>query len=655
MAGSKTILCTLGPCSLNPTTIERLGEMGVGLFRLNLSHTSVDQLEGLVKLIRENSDVPICLDSQGAQIRTGNIPGGSLSLRPGEMVQLTADSQNQSPRTLSIYPPTALKQLTVGDVISVDFAATPLQVVTIGPVCQARVLAEGTVGSNKAISVDRHIDLPALTDQDRAAFALCPQLNIDQIALSFTNRSSDIRLLRELAGDHTRIIAKVESRLGLENLVGILEAADAILIDRGDLAKEVPMGDLPFIQKEVIRQANEAEVPVYVATKLLESMVVNPGPTRAEANDVINTLLDGADGLVLAAETAVGRYPIGCVSMLRSFINQHRVRTAAPIGARLLVQDPTPGSSSLIEPYGGRLVNGVLTSYELTNLREMQCLDITEHQMLDVKQIALGSFSPLEGFMTSQTLRCVLEEKRLSDETSWPMPVLFQMQVSPQTGQYSPGNTVALFFQGEAQALLILEEAFRYDLEQLALGWFGTTSKDHPGVARLFESSPYFLAGKVQLLPHALEDRQPYELAPSQARSVFEHRRWEKVVGFHTRNVPHRAHEYLQFTTLDKHRCDGIFIHPVTGPKKSGDFSGEIILKAYDLLLDQVYPPNNAILGSFLTYPRYAALGKLSLPRFAAKTSVAPTLLWGETTPGSGSFILPMTPSGCSMKWKASA
>jgi len=621
MPSSKSILCTLGPSSLNAETIKRLGEMEVDLFRLNLSHTSVESLTDLVALIRANSDVPICLDSQGAQVRTGTLPSGSINLKSGTIIRLSADPTPQFPDTLTIYPGAVLEQLMVGDLVSVDFDNIPLQVIEVGAVCRARVLDGGIVGTNKAISIDRRIELPALTDQDRAAFSLCSELKIDQIALSFANRRSDIQSLRELVGDHIRIIAKIESRLGLENLDEILDAADAILIDRGDLAKEVPIEDVPFVQKEVIRRANEARVPVYVATNLLESMVVNPRPTRAEANDVINTLLDGADGLVLAAETAIGKYPVGCVRMIRSFINRHDDYKSASLDQHPWEQKSVGISSSLIAPHGGRLINQVLSNHNSQDLRDMPRLDADERQMLDIRQIALGSFSPLDGFMTSETLSSVLAKKRLPNGVAWPMPVLFQLPTEFQSSglprdAYIRGETVALQYHGESAALLTIEETFDFDLDQLALGWFGTISPDHPGVARIFENSPHFLAGKIQLLGEALNQRQPYELTPAQARQVFEHRQWERVVGFHTRNVPHRAHEYLQFTALEEQHCDGIFIHPVTGPKKAGDFSGEINLKTYDLLINHVYPVNTTVLGSFLSYPRYAG------PREAVFTAI---------------------------------
>ena len=151
-----------------------------------------------------------------------------------------------------------------------------------------------------------------------------------------------------------------------------------------------------------------------------------------------------------------------------------------------------------------------------------------------------------------------------------------------------------------------MEECFTFDRQALAEKWFGTADPAHPGVGRLLQGGDTFLAGGVDVLHETLARRQPYELIPAQARLIFEHLQWQRVVGFHTRNVAHRAHEYLQFAAMADHHCDGLFIHPVVGPKKPGDFSGDIILKTYQLLLKSHYPPNKAVLGGFASYARYA-------------------------------------------------
>ena len=633
---AKRILCTLGPASTNPQVIKRLDNLGVDLFRLNLSHTAVEQIEELVTLIRAHSDVPICLDTQGAQVRTGSLIGGRVTLKPGSLVELVSAPSQGDSNTVPLYPDSILAQLTVGNLISVDFDSALLQVVEAGPSYRARVMSSGAIGSNKAVTIiDGTVLLPPLTDVDHAAIEEGLRVGIDHVALSFTNRSSDVELLRGRVGDRVQIIAKIESRLGLGNLTEILKVADAILIDRGDLSREVSLESLPFIQKEIIRCANEAQVQVYVATNLLESMVFSKRPTRAEVNDVINTLLDGADGLVLAAETAIGEYPVSCVSMIRGLIQRHETQVGNASREAGL-----SSSAGLVAPHGGRLVERVLTEYDRKALQGLPRLDINQYEMMDVKQIATGTFSPLEGFMGSEVLESVLANNRLPNGTAWPMPILLQLPMGSNK-VYNPGEMVALSNEGEIRALLHLEEGFVCDLEDLAVRWFRTADPEHPGVAQLMGGSDRFVAGKVDLLPESVRHRQPYELTPAQARLVFEYRQWQRIIGFHTRNVPHRAHEYLQLTALSELQGDGIFIHPVTGPKKTGDFSGDIILKSYQLLIDEYYQPNAALLGGFETYSRYAGPREAVFTALCRQNFGCTHFIVGRDHTGVGNYYSP--------------
>ena len=563
----KKILCTLGPASLNPRTITRLDELNIDLYRINLSHTSLAELEQWIDLIRNYSNIPICLDTQGAQVRTGIFEGEQIILESEMVVDLISSTKVGDIATVPLYPSTVLPQLAVGDLISIDFESALLQVIEAKPTCRARILNGGVIGSNKAVSVDRPLSLPPLTDFDIAAVEEGLRLKIKYFALSFANRPGDVDLLRSYVGDEVQIIAKIESRMGLENLTSILDAADAILIDRGDLSREVPLESLPFTQKEIIKQANTAKKPVYVATNLLESMVVSPRPSRAEVNDVINTLLDGADGLVLAAETAIGKHPVGCVNMVQSLIQKFEIQSSPP-----WVDDYSNSGSRLIKPHGGKLIDRVLKEYDYQDLQKLPTLNIDDRLYMDVKQIAVGTFSPLEGFMSRDELESVLSINRLPDNSIWPMPILFQLPMD-FVSDYIVGETISLVYRNKIRALIDICEHFTYDLDSLAVRWFGTENRDHPGVARLLNGSKHFIAGRVSLLAEDLKRSQAYELTPAQARQTFETRQWQKVVGFHTRNVAHRAHEHLQLTTLSNYHCDGVFIHPVVGPKKKGDFS----------------------------------------------------------------------------------
>lgn len=632
---AKRILCTLGPASLNARTIRRLTELKVDLFRLNLSHSDLARLDEWVTLIRAHSDVPICFDSQGAQVRTGTFAGREVRLETDTTVDVAPAPAEGTATLVPLYPASIIPQLAVGDLVSLDFHSAVLQIIEAGDVCRARVLCAGVVGSNKATSIDRALTLPPLTEIDRAAMAIAKRLQIRHVALSFANRREDVELLRALVGPDVTIIAKVESRLALQNLDDILAVSDEILIDRGDLSREVPIECVPLIQKDVIRRANRAGVPVNVATNLLESMVQSARPTRAEVNDVINTLIDGADGLVLAAETAIGQHPIGCVDMIRALIEQYEQQTAGAAPSSRLA------SSSLVAPHGGRLVHRVLESIDQTALDRLPAFDLDERAAMDVRQIAFGAFSPLEGFMGRDTLASVLETNRLPGGAVWPLPVVLQVPGGRDISRTPGRGAVQLTVKGEPYAVMHVDECFQWDLRDLALRWYGTDNAAHPGVARLFDGSDRFLAGSVDLLPGPGLRRQPFELTPAQARMVFEHRHWRKVIGFHTRNVPHRAHEHLQMTALAEHHCDGIFIHPVVGPKKSGDCAGDVILKSYQLLIARHYPANSAMVAGFVTYSRYAGPREALFTAICRQNFGCSHFIIGRDHTGVGAFYAP--------------
>ncbi len=317
------ILITLGPSSLKEEIVSRCAGPDVYVFRINLSHTPLDKVEETIRLIRDWTDIPICLDSEGAQIRNETMRDSKAAFREGDMVKIHFESVLGDSENISFTPPGIARELKKGDLIRVDFDAVGMQVVERhDDHCLARVVEGGEVGSNKAADVDRDLRLTAITAKDEAAIAIGRDMGVKHFALSFANRRSDVERMRELCGPEARIISKIESRSGVANLIDILEATDEILIDRGDLSRQVPIERIPFMQRQIIAVAKTRSKPVFVATNLLESMIVSKGPTRAEVNDVASTLLMGADGLVLAAETAIGKYPAEAVEMIRCVIKQ---------------------------------------------------------------------------------------------------------------------------------------------------------------------------------------------------------------------------------------------------------------------------------------------------------------------------------------------
>jgi pyruvate kinase len=308
------ILCTLGPASLRGDVIRALEERGVDLFRINLSHTPPEAVEPTIALIRRYSNVPICLDSQGAQVRCGKMAEGT-ALKSGTTITICAADVVGSDERMTLWPASVFQSMRPGDLIHVDFDGALLQVMEVhnDGSASAVVLEGGRVKSNRAVVMDPPPSLGPITDKDVTAIEIGVRLGIRHYALSFASSAGDVELMRALIPEGSTVISKIESRAGVRNRDEIIDTSDAVLIDRGDLSREVPVEYVPYYQKAIVRQANRWNTPVYVATNLLESMVTNSKATIAEMNDIANTLLDGVHGLVLAAETAMGVDPVGAV------------------------------------------------------------------------------------------------------------------------------------------------------------------------------------------------------------------------------------------------------------------------------------------------------------------------------------------------------
>ncbi|MGH2704201.1 MAG: pyruvate kinase [Actinomycetota bacterium] len=314
------ILCTLGPASLDPAIVGRLDECGVDLFRINLSHTPLEVVEATLQLVRSASPKPICLDTEGPQVRCGLIEEGTV-LTEGRFVRLVRSEILGTADSLTLRPAATFDVLAAGSVVEIDFDGVELRVTEVGDDhAEAVVTSPGRVRSNKAVVVEPAPPLPTLSQRDLAGIQVGAQLGITHYAMSFARSADDVALIRRLAPPGSYIIGKIESSAGVRGMDGIITAADAVLIDRGDLSKEIPLEYVPFYQKAIVRRANRWTKPVFVATNLLESMTANRTPTVAEANDIANTLLDGVHGLVLAAETAIGIDPVGSVAMVGRLI-----------------------------------------------------------------------------------------------------------------------------------------------------------------------------------------------------------------------------------------------------------------------------------------------------------------------------------------------
>ena len=414
-----------------------------------------------------------------------------------------------------------------------------------------------------------------------------------------------------------KIISKIECVEALENIDEIIQKSDAILIDRGDLGKEIPIEKIPLTQKIIIDKARRYNTGVFVATNLLETMVEKRNPTRAEVQDVVNTIVDGAAGLALAAETAIGKYRMQCINVLNRLI-QH---------AELVVNESKPGSlengfirdlesshyllenisSSLISPHGGKLVNRVLANPpKKSDLDALPKIRLDRNKQIEVEQIAVGTYSPLEGFMGQADFLSVLTHMRLADGIAWPLPVVLDVSEEVADG-LSIGEVVGLTDgQDEVMALFHLNEKYPFDKEVAVKKIYGTDSRNHPGVRMVCEMQPVLLAGQIDLIKGRRSETRAYELTPKQLRRLFEDRSWTKVIGFHTRNVPHMGHEYMQLKSMEDENCDGILVHPVVGKKKHGDYKPEYIINSYEKMIECFYPKEKVVIAAFSTFSRYA-------------------------------------------------
>ena len=314
------IVCTIGPSTATPEMIERLVVAGMDAARLNFSHGTHEEHAQRAELVREaqaraGRPVAIIADLRGPKLRVGDLPV-PRDLRAGE--EVTVVGAGSSNGGLPISPPVVSEVLRPGHHILIDDGLVRLHVeaVDAGRV-QATVVAGGRVSSNKGVNVPgAPLPLPSVTDKDKADLEFALGLGVDYVALSFVRSANDVRHLRELlhdAGSPALVIAKIEKAEALDDLAGILRLADAVMVARGDLGVEIGPAEVPLVQKRILLAALERGKPAITATQMLESMLHHPEPTRAEASDVANAILDGTSALMLSGETAVGQYPIESV------------------------------------------------------------------------------------------------------------------------------------------------------------------------------------------------------------------------------------------------------------------------------------------------------------------------------------------------------
>ncbi len=348
------IICTMGPAVDNEEQLRALVLAGMDAARFNFSHgTHESHLATLVKVKRVRDElgaaVATMLDTKGPEIRVKSFESGPVTLVEGDKFTLTTSEVPGTSERVSVTYSNLHNELRPGCRVLIDDGLIELQVSEIrGQDIECTVVCGGELSSNKSINIpDVHIQLPSLTEKDREDLRFAVEQDFDFVAASFVRKASDVEDIRaclhEYGGDHIRIISKIENREGVDNLEEIIAASDGLMVARGDLGVEIPAHEVPILQKRMISKTRMAGKPVITATQMLDSMIRNPRPTRAEVSDVANAVFDGTSCVMLSGETASGKYPLEAVATMVDTIKA--AEQATDYWGRFRKVEFTPGRS----------------------------------------------------------------------------------------------------------------------------------------------------------------------------------------------------------------------------------------------------------------------------------------------------------------------
>ena len=320
------IICSIGPASNNVEVMRELVLKGMNCARINLSHAGKEDILKTIEVVREvrkitGMPVAIMYDTKGPEFRTLEFENDGIEIASDEVIRLVKDKVIGSKKEFSVNHPEAISMLKVGNHVLVDNALLDLEVIEVfDNYVLLKALNSGFIGSHKTINVPGvNLNLPFISDQDYEDIVFASQHSCDYLALSFVNCREDVIKVREIiesSGGDARIISKIESQMGIDNIDEIIAESDGIMVARGDLGVEVAMEKLPLLQKEIILKCRENGKFAIVATEMLASMYTNPRPTRAEVSDIANAVIDGTDCVMLSGETTVGKYPIQAVDYM---------------------------------------------------------------------------------------------------------------------------------------------------------------------------------------------------------------------------------------------------------------------------------------------------------------------------------------------------
>ena len=322
------IICSIGPSSCNPDIMEQMVRNGMNVARINFSHATLEEKQGVVASVKEvrkrtGNNVAILYDTKGPEFRNGMLENDEINLVDGKTIRVVKEDVLGNEERFSVNHPSAIDSLKVGDVILLENGLMSIEVISEdndgGVTC--KIVNGGVLGNKKSLSVPGvRLDIPFISEQDKEDIIYACEHEGDFIALSFVSTKEDVLLARELIKQHGRedmkIISKIESTTGVENLDEIIEESDGIMVARGDLGVEVPMEELPFLEKLIIKKCREQGKICVVATEMLESMKKSSRPTRAEVSDVAYAVTSGADAVMLSGETTMGKFPIETVTYM---------------------------------------------------------------------------------------------------------------------------------------------------------------------------------------------------------------------------------------------------------------------------------------------------------------------------------------------------
>ncbi|MFN5706201.1 MAG: pyruvate kinase [bacterium] len=327
------IVATLGPASASKEVLLKMIKAGMDICRINFSHGKHEDLAKIIATIREinkkhNTHVGILADLQGPKIRVGEMTDNGVFLKKNQELVMTTKPCVGTHERLYISYQAFPKDVKVGEIILLDDGKLQFKVISTNKKdsVKVKVIYGGVLSSNKGVNLpDTKVSIPSLTPKDLKDLDFILKQEVEWVGLSFVREAKDIFELKEIIkkkNSKTRVIAKIEKPEALKNLDEIIAVTDAVMVARGDLGVECPMEDLPIIQKQIVKKCMEHAKPVIIATQMMESMITNPRPTRAEVNDVANSVLDGADAVMLSGETSVGQYPVEVIQSMQQIIRK---------------------------------------------------------------------------------------------------------------------------------------------------------------------------------------------------------------------------------------------------------------------------------------------------------------------------------------------